>query len=87
MKVDHIETCICCDHESTCADSVYYGMPQLKVSGGGDQQRFTAYCPECGRGGVVEHKSAFLALRSWNKMQQRQKRIEKHGLFVDDRKV
>ncbi len=28
MKVDHIETCVCIDHEPTAADSVYYGMPQ-----------------------------------------------------------
>lgn len=26
MKVDHIETCVCIDHEPTEADSVYYGM-------------------------------------------------------------
>lgn len=31
MKVDHIETCVCIDHEPTAADSVYYGMPQLKA--------------------------------------------------------
>ena len=34
MKVDKIIPCICCDHQPTEADSVYYGMPILKVTGG-----------------------------------------------------
>ena len=86
MKVDHIETCFCIDHEPTCADSVFYGMPQLKVTGGGDHQWFTAYCPNCGRGGCIEHKSAYLALKHWNDIMQREKRTKMCGLFVGDRK-
>lgn len=66
MKVDHIETCVCADHEPTAADSVYYGMPQLKVSSG---QYWNAFCPNCGRGGCREFKSQYLALMHWNKMQ------------------
>ena len=85
MKVDHIETCICADHEPTCADSVFYGMPQLKVTGGGNNQWFTPYCPNCGRGGCSEHKSAYLALKHWNNMQIRQKNLMNHGLFAMDR--
>ena len=33
MKADKIIPCVCIDHEPTVADSVYYGMPQLKVAG------------------------------------------------------
>lgn len=31
MKME-ITSCICCDHEPTAADSVYYGMPYLQLS-------------------------------------------------------
>ena len=66
MKVDKIIPCVCIDHEPTAADSVHYGMPQLKVSGYEKNQWFTPYCPNCGRGGMSEHKSAYLALKHWN---------------------
>lgn len=68
MKVDKITPCVCIDHKPTLSDSVHYGMPQLKVSGGGKSLRFTPYCPNCGRGGCSEHKSAYLALKEWNKL-------------------
>lgn len=73
MKVDHIETCVCIDHESTEADSVYYGMPQLKVSVG---QEWSAFCPNCGRGGCLDFKSQYLALAHWNNMQLRLKHLD-----------
>lgn len=82
MKVDNIETCICIDHEPTAADSVFYGMPQLKLSRGYEWQIF---CPNCGRGGCLEFKSQYHALKHWNKMQSRQKYLEKHGLFKLDK--
>ncbi len=67
MKVKNILPCICADHEATAADSVFYGMPRLYVSAG---QRYSAYCPECGRGSNYDDcKSAYLALKKWNKMQ------------------
>jgi hypothetical protein len=67
MKVKSIIPCVCADHEATAADSVFYGMPRLYVSVG---QRYSAYCPKCGRGGSMgEHKSAYLALKDWNKIQ------------------
>lgn len=87
MKVDHIETCICIDHEPTAADSVFYGMPQLKVTGSGGNEWYTPYCPNCGRGGCSEHKSAYLALKHWNNMQIRLKSFEKRGLFELDNKI
>lgn len=73
MKVDHIETCVCIDHEPTAADSVYYGMPQLKVTKG---QEWSAFCPNCGRGGCLDFKSQYLALAHWNKMQLRLKNLD-----------
>lgn len=67
MKVKDIIPCICADHEATAADSVSYRMPRLLVSAG---QRYSAYCPECGRGGSMgEHKSAYYALKYWNRIQ------------------
>mgnify|MGYP003523230468 CR=1 FL=1 len=27
-----ITPCICCDHEPDAGDSMYYGMPQLRVT-------------------------------------------------------
>ena len=70
MKVDKIIPCVCIDHEPNAGDSVFYGMPQLKVAGGGENQYFTPYCPNCGRGGCSEHKSAYLALKHWNKLME-----------------
>ena len=67
MKVKKIIPCICCDHEPNAGDSVYYGMPQLKVTQG--SEFFEAYCPNCGRGGMFQHKSAYLALKHWNELQ------------------
>ena len=80
MKVDKIMPCICCDHEPNCGDSVYYGMPQLKVTDG--MSTFVAYCPNCGRGGCIEYKSAYLAIKGWNKIQESIRKIEK--FFEED---
>ena len=71
MKVDKIIPCVCVEHIPNCGDSVYYGMPQLKVSGGGSRQRFSPYCPNCGRCGISEHKSAYLALKYWNELMEK----------------
>ncbi|NBH61991.1 hypothetical protein D1155_10050 [Anaerotruncus sp. 80] len=75
MKTDIIP-CVCCDHERNCGDDVYYGMPQLQVT---DKMKyFTAYCPNCGRGGSFQYKSAYLAIKDWNKMQ---KCLRKNEIF------
>lgn len=70
MKVDKILSCVCCDHEPNSGDSVYYGMPQLKVCGGKPKNYFEIYCPVCGRGGLQQFESAYLALKDWNEFQQ-----------------
>ena len=68
MKIDKILPCVCCDHEPNSGDSVYYGMPQLKVCGGKPYTFFSAYCPVCGRG-TYQFKSAYFALKFWNDLQ------------------
>ena len=72
MRVKKIIPCVCIDHIPDASDSVYYGMPQLKVSCGlgASMQFYSPYCPNCGRGGCAEYKSAYLALKSWNEMQE-----------------
>lgn len=68
MTVEYITPCVCCDHESTGADSVYYGMPILRVSGNytPHKQLWDVKCQNCGRGGLFEEKSPYLALKKWN---------------------
>jgi hypothetical protein len=45
-------------------------MPQLKVCGGKPDTFFEIFCPVCGRGGIFQFKSAYLALKNWNKLQK-----------------
>ena len=77
MYVMEILPCICCDHEPNAGDSSYYGMPQLKVCGGGPTTWYSAYCPNCKRGGLFQDKSAYKALKRWNEMQERLRALEK----------
>lgn len=72
MTVDKIIPCICTDHPPYAGDSCYYGMPQLKISGNyiPHKQFFTAFCPNCGRGGAEEFNSPYLALKDWNNFQE-----------------
>ena len=81
MKVDRVIPCICAeDYENRKYESSYYGMPQLKVTDVyRGNQYFEAFCPNCGRGGMFQYRSAFLALRAWNELQDR---IRKD--FLDD---
>lgn len=69
-KVKEIIPCVCIDHKPDAADSVYDGMPQLKVyQCAVGKQLWTAYCPSCGRGGCMDQESVYLALKTWNEMQ------------------
>ena len=80
MYVMEILPCICCDHEPTDQDSRYYGMPQLKVCGGGPATTwYEAYCPNCGRCGFFREKSAYKALKRWNALQEELRDMEKRG--------
>lgn len=66
MKVDKILPCVCTEE----LESLYDGMPVLKVCGGKPHTYFTPYCPKCGLGRNKQYISAFLALRAWNEMQE-----------------
>ena len=75
MKVGEVVPCIYSPNweDEHIADG-YYGMPQLRVYGGGDSF-FDCRCPKCGRGGLFQYKSAYLALRAWNETQKDLRRI------------
>lgn len=68
MTVDRIIPCVCCEHPPSVDDASDYGMPILKPSNGFQDhlQFWTAVCPKCGRCGVIQYKSAYLALKAWN---------------------
>jgi len=78
MTVEKIIPCVCCDHQPTDADSVYYGMPILRVCGHyiAHKQFWEVQCPNCGRGGTIQHNSAYLALKHWNELMERCYRME-----------
>ncbi len=76
MQVGKVLPCVCIDHEPDVGDSVFYGMPQLKVAGYDGKPLYTPYCPRCGRGGMLQYKSAYLALKAWNEMIEKIKRME-----------
>ena len=72
MINDRVIPCICIEHKPDCSDSVHYGMPQLKITNVWQgRMYFTAYCPNCGRGGAHEFKSAYLSIKDWNEFQSR----------------
>ncbi len=75
MKIKIIP-CICSEPIDEYSD-IYDGMPQLKVTNYNEHcnsQYYEAYCPICGRGGLMQFKSAYLALKNWNEMQERLRR-------------
>lgn len=68
MKVGEILPCVCTQDADLTADG-YAGMPILRTYGGADNY-FNYQCPNCGRGGLLQFKSAYLALKDWNEMQR-----------------
>ena len=73
--------CVC--SENSVENSVYTGMPCLKVTS--DMNFWEVFCPNCGRGGFCQYNSAYLALKSWNVMQEGL-RSPYSALFYDDEK-
>ncbi len=69
--------CVCCDHKSDAGDSVYYGMPQLKITA--NMEYFEIFCPRCGRGGLTQWESAYQAVKHWNDVQRRAKLLKMEG--------
>ena len=81
MKIEIIP-CICSEPIDEYG-SIYDGMPQLKVTNYNkncNTQYYEAFCPKCGRGGMFQFKSSYLALKNWNKIQ---KSIRNTRLFLD----
>lgn len=88
MTVDKIIPCVCCEHPPSVADSSEYGMPILipyNSSAKEHLQFWNVKCPKCGRGGCVDEKSAYLALKKWNQIMRRCYAIEnKEIVFYED---
>lgn len=60
--------CVC--FKESCepgGEGIFDGMPYLRTSSNMDC--WEAYCPNCRRGGIVQYKSPYLALKAWNAMQ------------------
>lgn len=68
--------CVCCDHEPTQEDSVFYGMPEIRVYNTLNGPEYVAYCPKCGRGGFSERRTVQAALKQWNGLQENLKLID-----------
>ena len=69
---DTVLPCVCTGRKPNIGDSVYFGMPILRVSNTMNGPEYSVVCPNCGRGGPPEYKSANAALRAWNKLQQKE---------------
>ena len=68
MKIKIIP-CICTKSKPSDG-SVYFGMPQLKVTSSiKEKQYYEPFCPICGRGGF-QYESSYLALKHWNEIQR-----------------
>ena len=67
MKLNVLK-CVC--FKEICepgGEGCYDGMPILRVTS--NMNYWEAFCPNCGRGGLIQYKSAYLALKAWNAMQ------------------
>jgi hypothetical protein len=87
MTVDKIIPCVCCEHPPSVDDRHEYGMPVLIASNSciDHLQFWEAKCPKCGRGGIIQYKSAYLALKHWNECMVRCYRMEdKEIVYYED---
>lgn len=75
--------CVCSDEFVSENEYSYIGMPFLKVTS--DMNFWEAFCPNCGRGGLFQYKSAYLALKAWNVMQEGL-RSPYSAFFYDEKK-
>lgn len=70
MTVERILPCVCCDNLSSAdaSDLHEYGMPILIPNNSMEKHKqfWTVKCPRCGRGGMFQYTSAYLALKDWN---------------------
>lgn len=76
MTNKYIVPCVCIKYKLDSSVSVNYGMPILKITPtwldnhGEAYNYYEAVCPRCGRGGLHQFKSAYLALRWWNNLME-----------------
>ena len=71
MRIGKIHPCICISHLPDYGDSGTYGMPALKIYQHDEYpERYIPYCPVCGRGGMFDFPSAYLAFKHWNELQE-----------------
>ena len=70
--------CVCCDHKPDVGDSIYYGMPQLRITS--DMEEYEIFCPVCGRGGAFQYGSAYQAVKHWNGIQRRARLLKEEWL-------
>lgn len=71
MTVDKIIPCVCCEHPPSVDDDCEYGMPILipcNSSVKDHMQWREVKCPKCRCGGMMQYKSAYLALKAWNEL-------------------
>ena len=81
MKTNKILPCICCDHTPDCGDSVFYGMPALKISQRIDGELlYTPFCPKCGYESMFQYKSVRKAIIEWNVVMNRMAGIDRRLL-------
>lgn len=69
-KIGKIETCVCWRGE--CKENDWWdGMPHIQVIDNCfGHYEYSAYCPKCGRGGIISFPTAYKALKKWNETQQ-----------------
>lgn len=80
MKVDKIIPCICMKDKEDYG-SLFDGMPILYVD---KNQHYSYVCPKCGKGlKLSQYKSAYLALKNWNEMQQK---LNNNEIFIFNKK-
>lgn len=86
MTVDHIIPCICCEHPPSVDDSIEYGMPILIPQNSivAHKQFWEVKCPNCGRGGMFQFTSPYLALKDWNALQHHLYEYENKPILFEE---
>lgn len=87
MTVDKIIPCVCCEHPPSIADRSEYGMPILKVCNSSTKEHLQFWvceCPICGRGGIFQFKSSYLALKHWNNLMKNCYSAEKKPIIYHE---
>lgn len=82
-KIGKVETCVCWSGERNAENDWLHGMPHIQVIDNCfGHYEYSAYCPNCGRGGINSFFTPYKALKDWNEMQQSLKTPIK--FFIDE---